>query len=118
MVSDRPPDDSAAMGVYDRRGLPSLGTDPNQSESAHRRRDGFAGDDLPLVTQVGEDSWGTINLVGVVVVVEANNFCSIDSLHTARSEGPRPRQAYYPDRETAGRRSIRTMLKLVFSAAI
>ena len=53
--------------VDDRGGLPPAGADPAQTEPAHRLRDRLAGDGLAVLAQVGQDPWGTGDLVGVAV---------------------------------------------------
>jgi hypothetical protein len=48
--------DRVSISVVDQHGrLPPFRTDARQAQPAHDLRDGLAGDDLAVVTEVGED---------------------------------------------------------------
>ena len=58
---------------------------------AHVVVDGFAGDDLPVRAQVGQDPGGAVDLVGIAV--EKATFCSMCTRRGDAGDGGLPAQA-------------------------
>jgi hypothetical protein len=75
--------------VDDRGGLPSLRRNAHQAQTSHGGGNGFAGDDLSIGAEVGEDPRGPIDLVRVAV--EPHHFL-LDRLPTQRALRGLPQQ--------------------------
>jgi len=60
--------DRVGVSVIDDGGrLPLLRANAHQTQAPHGRGDGFAGDDLPVRAEIGQDSGGAVDFVGIAV---------------------------------------------------